>query len=190
MTKQAKGLFKPEVYRAMQERLKGPSTYRGAEEAFEMFYSDRDLQDFLKAYAIREDLRELDGLKFVQAGEDRKIHLAGVVNATCGFYLSEYPQIFIGPRQKGDSALVVYARNEDLCHTNSPCPRSFKLGEIRRAKRDWRIFVPQQIAQDGIGYVSRANYPVSQAPLFQKKIDKQDILEGLERVIKSLLKRE
>lgn len=190
MTKQTEGLFKPEVYKAMQEKLNGSSTYRGAEEAFEMFYSDRALQDFLRAYAIKEDVRELNELKFMQAGKDRKIHLAGPVNATYGFYLDNYPQLFIGPRQKGDSALIVYARDEDLYHTNNPSPASFQLGEIRRAKEGWRIFVPEQIAQDGVGYKGRANYPVSQAPLFQKVIDKQDILEGLERVVKRLLKKE
>ena len=189
MTKQTSRLFKPEVYEAMQKRLQGSFAYRGAEEAFEMFYADRSLQDFLREYAGKEDIIESEGLKFTQAGEDRKIHLAGIKNIRYDFYERESPHLFIGPRQKQDSALVVYAREEDLYSPNSSCPRAFLLGELKKIKGVWKIVVPEQIAQDGVGYVSRTSYKVSQAPLFQKVIDKQEILEGLEKAIESLSKR-
>ncbi|MDI6738566.1 MAG: hypothetical protein QME12_08725 [Nanoarchaeota archaeon] len=83
MARQANSLFKPEVYEAMQERLKGPSIYRGAEEAFEMFYADRKLQEFLRSYAKQEDIIEFKEEKrsypptprFSQAKENRAILL-------------------------------------------------------------------------------------------------------------------
>jgi hypothetical protein len=177
-------LFKPEVYLAMQERLKDNSRYRGSEEAFEMFYADRKLQEFFRDYALKEDIVEIEPLKFMQAGRDRKIHLAG----TLGGYGSrlDYPQLYVGPRQKTDAALVVYAREEDLYHVTSPVPRSYRLGEIKKIEEVWRIVVPEQIAQDGVGYVSENSYPVSQAPLFQE-FDKQKILNGLERAVQGLI---
>jgi hypothetical protein len=186
---QTQGLFKPEVYEAMQRRLQGSSAYRGAEEAFDMFYADRRLQNFLRAYAKKEDIKESKGLEFTQAGEDRKIHLVGPTNKHYDFWIQDAPHLFIGPRQNGDSALVVYARDEDLYYSEHPSPRSFRLGELKKIKGIWRISVPEQIAQDGVGYVSKTTYRVSQVPLFQKAIDKRDILTGLERAIEELIRK-
>jgi hypothetical protein len=169
----------------MQRRLQGSSAYRGAEEAFDMFYADRGLQDFLRAYAVKEDIVEFKGLKFEQAGEDRKIHVAG----HCDDYgpIIECPHLYIGPRQKGDSALVVRAQDEDLYSSDCPCPESFRLGEVKKIKGIWNIVMPQQITYDR-GFFNKSTYRVSQAPFFQKEIDKQDILEGLEKAVIELTK--
>jgi len=186
MTRQTNSLFKPEVYEAMQRILGGSSKYRGAEEAFHMFYADRKIQEFLRNYARKEAIIESPGLQFTQAGEDRKVHVAGITGMYG--YDRESPQLFLGPRQNADAALVVYAQEKDLYFPDNQTPIAFRLGEIRKTARCWKIVVPEQIAQDGVGYVHRESYPVSGAPLFQR-IGKKEILIGLEKAIESLLKR-
>lgn len=167
----------------MQERLSGPSVYRGAEEAFDMFYSDRGLQDFLREYAKKEDIIESDTLKFTQAGENRKILIAKANRGS----LSTKPGLFIGPRQESDSALVVYAEEADLEPGDNYA--GFRLGEIRKnPNENYEIFVPEQTTINGFPIIREASYKLSQAPMFLDiRISKEDILTGLEKAVEGLI---
>lgn len=46
-------LFRPDVYQAMEEHLRGPSRYNGVEEAIKMINADKKLQAFLHDFAVR-----------------------------------------------------------------------------------------------------------------------------------------
>lgn len=199
MKKQTKGLFKPEVYEAMQKRLQGSSTYRGAEEAFEMFYSDRKLQDFLRAYAIQEDIIEVIEKgerrkhsysptipRFSQAGENRGILLiddSKMQGHDCGSPFGvEKSGIYIGPRQNQDAALMIYTHlGEIILHQST----GFAEGEI--IKDDiWKIKVFTYFGGSYDDSFDGKSFSVSQAPLFQR-ISKSDIFTGLEKVMEKLV---
>jgi len=195
MTEQITGLFKPEVYKAMQRKLNGPSMYRGAEEAFEMFYADRKLQDFLRAYAIREDIIEIkEGNysypktpRFSQARKDRSILLiddSRMQAHNCGEPFGvEKSGIYIGPRQNQDAALMIYTHLGEIIPRQST---GLAAGEI--IKDDiWKIKVSTYFGgSSGSINFDEKSFPVSQAPLFQR-ISKSDILTGLEKAIERLL---
>ncbi len=196
MTKQTNSLFKPEVYEAMQRRLKGPSMYRGVEEAFEMFYADRAIQDFLRAYARQEDIVEFKEEKrgypliprFSQAGRDRGILLiddSKMQAHNCGAPFGvEKSGIYIGPRQDQDAALMIYT------HLGEIIPdQSTGLAEGEVIKDDaWKIKVFTYFGGSGDRTFDGKSFPVSQVPLFQR-ISKNDVLTGLEKAIERLLKR-
>jgi len=180
---QEAGLFKPEVYEAMQRKLNGPSMYRGAEEAFEMFYADRAVQDFLRHYAKKEDVIESNELKFTQAGEDRRILLLDD---------SEYHQaqkgsgsfgLYIGPRQNKDAALLLHEHMGDIAIDHS---LGYKHAEIIKTEGVWKIRVPEYQGKHLGGNIREEYFSVSQAPLFQR-ISKGDILTGLEKAVDKLI---
>ncbi|MBM3233527.1 hypothetical protein FJZ19_00360 [Candidatus Pacearchaeota archaeon] len=188
------GLFKPEVYLAMQERLQGSSRYRGAEEAFEMFYADRQLQDFLRAYAKKEDIVESKEKgyryppipRFSQAGEDRHILLIDDKMHATDFdkcFGARKAGIYIGPRQDGDAALMTYTHLGEIIPYQTT---GIVAGEIIKDKT-WKIECYTYFG--GCGDNTKFDgkrFSVSQAPLFQRII-KQDILMGLEKAISELI---
>jgi len=198
MTKQTKDLFKPEVYEAMQRRLECPSRYRGAEEAFEMFYADRKLQDFLRAYAIREDIIEVKertqgyprNPRFSQANKDRSILSiddSKMQGHNCGEPFGvEKSGIYIGPRQNQDAALMIYTHLGEIIPEQST---GLAAGEVIKDE-GWKIKVSTYFggSQNYIKFDGKS-FPVSQAPLFQR-ISKQHILDGLEKAVEKLLNRE
>lgn len=201
MTRQTKSLFRPEVYEAMQERLQGSSAYRGAEEAFDMFYADRALQDFLRVYAKKEDIIEIvkeeerrkDGYcpthpRFSQAGKNRSILLIDdskhQAHNCGGPFGAEKSGIYIGPRQNQDAALMIYTHLGDIISHQST---GLAEGEI--VKEDtWKIKVFTYFGGGSGGAFDGESFPVSQAPLFQR-ISKSDILTGIERAIEKLIRK-
>lgn len=201
MTRQKSRLFKPEVYEAMQRTLKGSSRYRGAEEAFEMFYADKQLQEFLRAYAKREGIVEVQKgaafgggysrkPRFSQAGEDRGILLFDDSKMCGHFDFDDFgvsrPGIYIGPRQDRDAALMIYTHLGEIVEGQST---GLAAGEVIKGD-SWRIKVDTFFGgeRDFINFDGRS-FPVSQAPLFQR-ISKKDILSGLEKALESLLDRD
>ena len=193
MTRETKDLFKPEVYRTMQRRLQGHSRYRGAEEVFEMFYSDRKLQDFLRAYAKQEDiLEEKDCLgkpRFSQAKRDRGILIVDDSKYQAYNYGSpfgvEKSGIYIGPRQDNDAALMIYSHLGGIIPHQST---GLAAGEVIK-EDSWKIKVLTYFgggSGDNIKFDGKS-FPVSQASLFQR-IGKKDILDGLEKALACLLK--
>ena len=200
MAKQTKDLFKPEVYEAMQRRLEGPSRYRGAEEAFEMFYADRKLLDFLRAYAIREDIIEVEertqgyrrNPRFSQAEKDRSILLiddSKMQGHDCGEPFGvEKSGIYIGPRQNQDAALMIYTHLGEIIPQQST---GLAAGEVIKKDDVWKIKVYTYFGGSPWNYIQfdEKSFPVSQAPLFQR-ISKQHILDGLEKAVDRLLNRE
>lgn len=197
MTKQTRDLFKLEVYKAMQRKLHGHSMYRGAEEAFEMFYADRKLQDFLRAYAIQEDIIESKEdeygypptPRFSQAGRDRGILLiddSKMQSYNCGEPFGvEKSGIYIGPRQDQDAALMIYTHLGRIIPKQST---GLAAGEVIR-DNIWKIKVFTYFGGTGDTTFDGKSFPVSQAPLFQR-IGKKDILDGLEKAVERLLDRE
>lgn len=198
MKRQTNHLFKPEVYEAMQRSLNDPSKYRRAEEAFEMFYADKELQDFLRAYAKKEDITESKGgyrsppiSRFSQAGEDR--HILLIDDQERQGHNSGEPfgvrksGIYLGPRQEGDAAIMIYTHLGEIIPHQST---GLATGEIIKDDT-WKIKCYTYFggcSGDNIKFDGKS-FPVSQAPLFQR-ISKQDILNGLEKAIEQLLRTE
>lgn len=184
-------LFKPEVYCAMQETLKGPSRYRGAEEAFEMFYADRQLQDFLRAYAKKEDIVESNDTSepfdpiFSQAGRDRKIILIddSKYEDRVEKFFGTKAGIYIGPRQNRDAALLVYEHLGDIISGQS---MGFGIGEVVNNKGKWKIKLVKTNGANDYDHFEKQSFLVSQAPLFDR-ISKAIILNGLEKAVKKIL---
>lgn len=200
MTIHTKTLFKQEIYEEMHRKVHGPSIYRGAEEAFEMFYADRKLQDFLRAYAIHEDIieckeqRNMPGLlfnrpRFSQAGENRAILLIDDQGNQGFDFLDtfgvEKAGIYIGPRKDSDAALMIYTHLGEIIPLQST---GLAEGEVIRNDA-WKIKVTTWFGSSHNTDFDGKCFPVSQAPLFQR-ISKQNFLNGLEKAIKIMLNKE
>ena len=181
---QSKGLFKPEVYEAMQEELKCPSRYRSVEEALDSISADRRMQSFFRDYAKKEGIysdstfsfrtRTGKDMALFIAGESAKIEWLGAQKRREGLYL--------GPRQNENPLLFVYAHNSQIVPGKN---LGFSYGSFSKRNKEWVINIPKYDNSINGDY-HHTTFLVSRASLFD--LSKSDILAGLEKMIKNILR--
>ncbi|MFH1400332.1 MAG: hypothetical protein ABIH41_02335 [Nanoarchaeota archaeon] len=68
-------IFTEEVYARMERSLKGPSVYNGVEDALMDIAGDARLQNFLRAFAERNNIHRLDFGEYGRASNGRSSNL-------------------------------------------------------------------------------------------------------------------